>query len=278
MYFYQDRCLAECPAGDYEAEATAKEVATCLPCKAPCTTCGTSATQCLSCIDKFILFEDEYTCYVEINWYFPYVSLAVFFFLFVILVDCCAESTNVMHSYLPFACLLEVGVWGALIWLYLNDEVEGERILSFVSFTSHLALNILFTFIHFRFMMQKASPQYLQLYKEFPRTSWFFQLMAYILNFKISLLLISNFCGRPRFGGTYNTNSWQKFNLFSALYISLVYLPFTADFYLYFIDNGLRQLTSYVALEACIIMTIIAMILMLEILQQCSCAGIAESH
>jgi hypothetical protein len=55
-------------------------------------------------------------------------------------------------------------------------------------------------------------------------------------------------------------------------------LPFTADFYLYFIDNGLRQLTSYVALEACIIMTIIAMILMLEILQQCSCAGIAEAH
>ena len=55
-------------------------------------------------------------------------------------------------------------------------------------------------------------------------------------------------------------------------------MPFTADFYLYFIDNGLRQLTSYVALEACVIMTIIAMILMLEILQQCSCAGIAESH
>jgi len=146
------------------------------------------------------------------------VSLAVFFFLFVILVDCCAESTNVMHSYLPFACLLEVGVWGALIWLYINDEVEGERILSFVSFTSHLALNILFTFIHFRFMMQKASPQYLQLYKEFPRTSWFFQLMAYILNFKISLLLISNFCGRPRFGAL-TIPTVGKSSIFSVPYI-----------------------------------------------------------
>ena len=43
IYFYESKCLAECPAGDYGAEATAKEVATCLPCKAPCSTCGNSA-------------------------------------------------------------------------------------------------------------------------------------------------------------------------------------------------------------------------------------------
>ena len=56
----------------------------------------------------------------------------------------------------------------------------------------------------------------------------------------------------------------------------MVYLPFTADFYLYFIKNGLRQLTSYIALEAVVLMTIISMILMLLLLQECSCTGIAE--
>ena len=78
------------------------------------------------------------------------------------------------------------------------------------------------------------------------------------------------------FSGSFSGDSWQKFNIFSVLYIALVYLPFTADFYLYFIQNGLRQLTSYIALEAVVLMTIISMILMLLLLQECSCTGIAE--
>lgn len=61
------------------------------------------------------------------------------------------------------------------------------------------------------------------------------------------------------------------------LYIGLVYLPFTADFYIYFSTFGLRKLTSYIAAEACIVMTIICLILMLEILSQCACSGINES-
>lgn len=56
-----------------------------------------------------------------------------------------------------------------------------------------------------------------------------------------------------------------------------MYLPFTADFYLYFTTYGLRKLTSFVAAEACVIRTIICLILMLEILSQCACAGINES-
>lgn len=49
-----------------------------------------------------------------------------------------------------------------------------------------------------------------------------------------------------------------------------------ADFYLYFTSNGLRKLTSYVAAEAVIIMTMISLILMFEILSQCACAGMNE--
>ena len=49
-----------------------------------------------------------------------------------------------------------------------------------------------------------------------------------------------------------------------------------ADFYLYFTSNGLRKLTSFVAAEAVIIMTMISLILMFEILSQCACAGMNE--
>jgi hypothetical protein len=100
--------------------------------------------------------------------------------------------------------------------------------------------------------------------------------LAYSLNFKMALFLISSFFGRPRFGGTFNSDSWQKFNIFSVLYIFMVYIPFMGDFYLYFMEFGLRKLTSYVAGELVIIMTIIALILLLEILNQCNCAGMRE--
>lgn len=108
-------------------------------------------------------------------------------------------------------------------------------------------------------------------------SSWTIQILAYILNFKMSLMLISQFAERPRFSGTFNSESWRHFNIFSIIYIMMVYIPFTGDFYIYFTTYGLRQLTSYVAVEAVIIQTIIVLILLLEILEQCQCTGIQEA-
>jgi len=90
--------------------------------------------------------------------------------------------------------------------------------------------------------------------------------MAYVINFKMSLFLVSSFGSRPRFSGTFNQSSWGKFNLFAVVYIILVYLTFMGDFYIYFTENGLRSLTSFVAIEGTIIMTIISLILVLEII------------
>jgi hypothetical protein len=60
--------------------------------------------------------------------------------------------------------------------------------------------------------------------------------------------------------------------------MGFVFLPFMIDFYRYFSEYGLRTLTSYVAMETVIIMTIISLLLVLEILQQCNCAGIDNSE
>jgi hypothetical protein len=56
----------------------------------------------------------------------------------------------------------------------------------------------------------------------------------------MSLILVSQFASRPRFSGTYSADSWQKFNMFAVVYIILVYLPFMADFYIYFTTYGMR--------------------------------------
>ena len=92
----------------------------------------------------------------------------------------------------------------------------------------------------------------------------------------MSLILISNLAGRPRFSGSFDGNAWQKFNMFGLLYIVLSYLAFAADFYLYFTKFGLRKLTSFIALEAVGVMTIICLILLLEIISQCNCSGISD--
>jgi hypothetical protein len=92
----------------------------------------------------------------------------------------------------------------------------------------------------------------------------------------MSVGLISSFAALPRYSGTFNHENWKKFNVFGGLYIFLVYLPFLADFYIYFTTYGLRQLTSFVAIEGVVIMTIISLILILEILNQCACTGMAE--
>ena len=149
--------------------------------------------------------------------------------------------------------------------------------MSLLSLGIHALLNIIFMIVHAKLMLKNGSAEYKQVFKNYCCTSWFLQLLSYLLNFKMSLILVSSFAARPRFSGTFNNDSWQKFNLFAVLYIGLVYMPFIVDFYIYFNTYGLRKLTSFIAGEAVVIMTVICLILLLEILSQCACSGINES-
>ena len=152
----------------------------------------------------------------------------------------------------------------------MNGEVKGDRSLSLVSIGLFILLNLIFIPIHFKLILEKASEDYLQLFRFFKFSSWAIQSLAYLVNFKISIVLISNFAGSPRLNGTFNSDSWQKFNMFGVLYILLVYLTFASDFYLYTIQYGIVQKASFVMAEAVIIMTIVSLILILEVLAQFS--------
>lgn len=238
IYIYKNKCLDICPAGLWESAATQYEVeastaitssgasailynaqegaqwetrtdpATCRLCKEPCATCGTSAEDCLTCIPKYLHYAVDNTCYLEIHWYFPFLAGAVFFTVVTVLIGGCARTQHLIPSLLPLYCLLEVGVWAALVYLYLTDQVSGERPLSIVSLAVHILLNLFFIFVHYKLMMLEASGQYLQLFKAFKCSSWFFQGVAYAFNFKMSLILVSNFAGRPIFSGSFSGDSW----------------------------------------------------------------------
>jgi hypothetical protein len=250
---------------------------TCGFCEFPCENCGDNSTDCLTCFVGYIYFEEEHSCYEEIIWYFPFLGASVVCFLIVFIVDCCKRSTDFLQSLLFLLCWCEDGVLGYLLWMWWQGEVEGDRSLTVISLGVEVLLNLCFMAVHCKLMIRNGSPEYRQVFKEYKGTSWCISLLSYLLNFKMSVFLVSSFAARPRWSGTLNHDGWQKFNIFALLYIGLVYLPFTADFYLYFTTFGLRKLTSFIAAEACVIRTIICLILMLEILSQCACSGINES-
>lgn len=193
------------------------------------------------------------------------------------IVDCVKRSTDFLQSLLFLLTWCELAVVLYLVLMWVRGEVEGDRSLTVISLGVQALLNLCFMGVHCKLMVRNGSAEYKQVFKEYPGSSWFISAISYLLDFKLSVFLVSSFAARPRWSGTLSQDGWQKFNIFALLYIGLVYLPFTADFYLYFTTYGLRKLTSFVAAEACVIRTIICLILMLEILSQCACAGINES-
>jgi len=265
----------------YEASANVTvggaDILTCGDCDWPCSTCDKNKTDCITCTEGYLLYDVEHSCYEVIYWYFPFLGAAVFFMMLSWVADCCDRATNILHSVLYFLSYLEVALMGLLGYYYAIGDVKGDRNLTMAAFASHILLNLLFVVVHLKSILDTSSAEYRQVLKDFRGTFWCCNGVAYLLNFKMALILVSQFWGRPRFGGTFNADSWQKFNIFSVLYIILVYLPFMGDFYLYFMEFGLRRLTSYIAAELVIIMTIIALILLLEILNQCNCAGMRST-
>lgn len=51
MYFYNNTCLSSCPQG-YYVDSSSKS---CLQCSYPCEQCQTSALNCLTCVDSYLL-------------------------------------------------------------------------------------------------------------------------------------------------------------------------------------------------------------------------------
>lgn len=219
------------------------------------------------------MYEVDNTCYEAINWYFPFIIAMIFFSIISWIADCCDRSTDIMHSMMYFLGFLEVGLIFVLLYMGSIGKVSGDRSLALVSFAMFFLLNLIFMVIHQKSIIEGSSLEYKQVQKDFKYTFLCCNCLSYCCNFKMSLILISQFYGRPRFGGTFNNDSWQKFNTFAVLYIILVYIPFVADFYAYFLTFGLRTIVSYIAGEMVVIMTIIALMLFLNIINSCSCAG-----
>jgi hypothetical protein len=71
-------------------------------------------TDCTTCVEGYLLYDVDHTCYESIEWYFPFLCLTAFFVIFSWVSDCCYRETNIMHSLIYFLSYLEVGLIFAL--------------------------------------------------------------------------------------------------------------------------------------------------------------------
>jgi hypothetical protein len=105
----------------------------------------------------YLHYEVDNTCYAEIHWYFPFLACIAFFGVFIVLISGCSATMHIIPSLLPWYCLVEAGVWGFLVYLYMTGQVSGERPLSIMSLAVHILLNLFFIFVHYKLIMQEAS-------------------------------------------------------------------------------------------------------------------------
>lgn len=146
------------------------------------------------------------------------------------------------------------------------------------AFITQVLLNIVWIPVHIKMITPRSPERYQKILNEFSCSSRFVNIASYVANFKLCIFLLSNFAEQPRFNGEWTGDNWQKYCTFAAVYMAFVFLPFMIDFYRYFSVYGLRTLTSFLAMETVIIMTITSLLLVLVILQQCNCAGIDNTE
>ena len=97
------------------------------------------------------------------------------------------------------------------------------------------------------------------------------RLFSYFFSFKMSLILVSYFCMKPRFKGDYSQNNWRQFNKFSLAFLILCYptMMFACGYFLYY--DGLFSYCGFASLEVIVISSLMNMIMLLDSLSACRC-------
>ena len=160
------------------------------------------------CTEGYLLYDVDNTCYEEIIWPFPYLICAFLAIIISWIADCYHRATNILHASVWFLSFIEVAAMLHLLSMQISGAAPGDRSLFASSVGLHFLLNFIFAMVHLKSIMEGASLEYRQVKKDFRWTFWICNGMAYGVNFKIALILISQVAGWPRYSGTFNSDSW----------------------------------------------------------------------
>ena len=150
-------------------------------------------------------------CREEIFWYFPFVGSAFLFFIIISISECATKrASNFKESLIAFWSLPEVGSWGCLIYLMYEKVGQSETFyLAALAAMIYICINLVHAIVHPRYMVPSAQESYQKLSRDYPCGTCFARFLSYLLSFKFSLLLVSNFCGSNRLKGDYTAANWR---------------------------------------------------------------------
>ena len=193
-YFFDNKCLAECPAGKVETEEL-----TCTDCNSPCVTCDGSPNYCLTCIKGYLPMGDG-ECREDVIWYFPFVAMALVFFVLITISEITTKKvSNFKESLIAFWSIPEVLSWVCLIVFMWNRVGEDyATALAALAALMYVCINCVHAVIHPRYMVPNALGSYKNLLVEYKCGTFIARSISYLISYKFSLILVSYFFNSPR--------------------------------------------------------------------------------
>ena len=250
---------------------------TCTNCASPCVTCDGSPDYCTLCIDGYYVVEDG-KCREEITWYFPFIGMALAFFILISLSECVTKGkSNFKESLIAFWSIPEVLSWGCLIWFMWNRIGQSEATgLAALAAMCYVCINLVHAIFHPRYMVPNTLYSYKVLLTDYKCGTFIARSLSYLISFKFSLILVSYFFGSNRLKGDYSAMNWKQFNRFSMAFIFLPYALMMGSCSYFIMTDGFWSYPGFVAAEVVVLSTFIAMLLAIDAFSAIKCKTVGK--
>ena len=252
---------------------------TCTDCISPCVTCNGSPTSCVTCIEGwYIVNGDE--CREEIFWPFPFVGTAFLFFILISISELVTKrKSNFKESLIAFWSLPEIGAWGTVIYFMFDKIGQSEATaLAALGALMHVCINVVHAIIHPRYMVPVTLDSYKKIRKDYPCGSGFAMFLSYLLSFKFSLILVSNFFGSDRLKGDYSAMNWKQFNRFSLFFCLFPFTCMIAACAIFIVtdEDGFWSYAGFVAAEVVCLSSIMTILLAIDAISAIKCKTVGK--
>eukprot|EP00347_Sterkiella_histriomuscorum_P004371 403360712 len=241
--FYVDKCYEVCPSGYYTDSSN-----NCTQCESPCKECSQDNGLCLSCIDKYDLYDDG-KCYQKVIiaqlYPFPFSVAAIALTVSVLVSLCFAKNTKFLQSVIAMLAIPEIGAWGTAVYM----------------------------------MFMSSDDYHLDYYERHLKCNRCSNIFSLILSFKFNVIQISVCGGGDHLKGHWNRKQWCIWNLIVVGYLitSCALMIFALVLQILSTNSQeIRTFTWYITCDTLFVTIYMAILLFLMTLRYLPCCKIPE--
>ena len=154
-----------------------------------------------------------------------------------------------------------------------QSEATGLAVLAALLY---VCINCVHAIIHPRYMVPNTMDSYKNLMKNYACGTGLARTMSYLITFKFSLVLVSNFCGSKRLKGDYSAMNWKQFNRFSLFFCIFPYTCMMASCVYFIMTDGFWSYPGFVAAEVVCLSSIMTMLLAIDAISAIKCKTVGK--